>query len=253
MSAWSAISHGVVAKNNNKRNKYWQHWKQYTADFQVDPYLSNCNNTEKIIIITAYAARVRTGCYGRGNVVKVQSVTDALAAISTTIELAGESSPIYKADKKYKVPVARMVEGFRREDPPSTPQIAIPVKVVIKCLLMAYEQKCPLQQAIGDLSAIAFFYLLRVGEYIKPKTHKVNGITKLSTRTVQFAVEHIGFFKQGKVLPRHSPLSTLVTADSCTFKITNQKNGRMGQTIHQHATNKDFCQVRATARRVHHI
>ena len=89
---------------------------------------------------------------------------------------------------------------------------------------------------------MAFFFLLRVGEYTKPKYCKKNGETKRATRTVQFAVNNIGFFKKGKILPRASPLPKLLSADSCTMKITNQKNGRMGETIHQHATN-----------RVHHI
>ena len=46
----------------------------------------------------------------------------------------------------------------------------------------------------------------------------------------------------------------LETADSCTLKITNQKNGRMGQTIH-HSAIKDKlnCPIRAIARRVHHV
>ena len=37
------------------------------------------------------------------------------------------------------------------------------------------------------------------------------------------------------------------------MKITNQKNGRMGQVVHQEATGKIDCPVRALARRVHHI
>ena len=65
-----------------------------------------------MVIITAFAARVRTGFYGHGRQVTVQTVKLALSSISKTIELAGQRSPIYKADEAYKVPVARLVEGM---------------------------------------------------------------------------------------------------------------------------------------------
>ena len=75
MSAWTAISNGVVDQNNKKREKYWKHWAQYVTKYQANPYLSNCSKVEQIIIITAFAARVRKGHYGRGHIVRVQTTT----------------------------------------------------------------------------------------------------------------------------------------------------------------------------------
>ena len=122
-----------------------------------------------------------------------------------------------------------------------------------ECQATAYQSKCQIHQAIGDLAIITFYYLLRVGEYTKPRTIQTKGKTKRATRTVQFSIKDIGFFKDNRILPRASPLETLTMADSCTLKITNQKNGRMGQTIHQFAINKTSCPVKALAHRVHHI
>ena len=106
--------------------------------------------------------------------------------------------------------------------------------------------------ATADLINIDFYFLLRVGEYTKPRKVKVNGAWKPATRTRQFRVGDLGFFKDNKVLPRNSPLSILLTADSATLKISNQKNGRMGQTIHQESTG-DSGAVASLARRVNHI
>ena len=80
-----------------------------------------------------------------------------------------------------------------------------------------------------------------------------NGKTKRATRTIQFSVGNVGFFKDGKILTRKSSLATLLQADSCTLKISNQKNGRMGETIHQYAIESPCCPVKALAYRVHHI
>ena len=146
-----------------------------------------------------------------------------------------------------------MVEGLRREDPPSTPQLAVPVSVPEQCQKIAQHSSSNKAKAIGDLAIIAFYYLLRVGEYTKPKFITVDGKLQRATRTVQFSVENIGFFKNGKILTRKSDLPTLLTAESCTLKITNQKNGFMGETIHQNAIPSPHCPVKALARRVHHI
>jgi hypothetical protein len=116
-----------------------------------------------------------------------------------------------------------------------------------------YASKQHIEQAKGDLGIIAFYYLLRVGEYTKPRYTSTNGIKKRATRTVQFRLSDIGFFKHDKVLPRRSPLNKLLQATSCTLKITNQKNGRMGQTIHHHSIKSVGCPVKALAHRTHHI
>ena len=110
----------------------------------------------------------------------------------------------------------------------------------------------PHQQAVGDLTVIAFYYLLRSGEYTKPRLVKRNGKMVRATRTVQFRVQDVGFWKDGHILPRNSPLSLLLQADAATMKITNQKNGRTGQTLHQESTGPNGA-VAALARRIHHI
>ena len=58
---------------------------------------------------TAFAARVRAGMYGHGVTIKVQGVTEALSAISKTIQLAGKPSPIYREEGKYQLSIQRMV------------------------------------------------------------------------------------------------------------------------------------------------
>ena len=144
--------------------------------------------------------------------------------------------------------MARAIEGWRRNDPPPVPQLAVPVAVP-NHLYESTRTASIRDQAAGELSLIAFYYLLRVGEYTRARTS-----SRSSKRTINFQVRDVGFWKNGKILPRNSPLHVLLTADACTLKITNQKNGRMGETIHQQAlTNNKSCPVRALAQRVYHI
>jgi hypothetical protein len=84
-------------------------------------------------------------------------------------------------------------------------------------------------KATVDLILIAFYYLLRVGEY----THKATNNN--SKQTVEFRAEDVTFFKcfQGvlKQLPREAPEEDIMSADSSTLKIDNQKNGWHGVCI----------------------
>ena len=145
------------------------------------------------------------------------------------------------------------MEGFRREDPPSVPQLAVPVSVAKHAFLSSLSTKSPKARHTGALIIVAFFYLLRVGEYTVPPFVVLNGKRVKATRTVQFTVGNIGFFRKGKIIPRSSPISKLLQADLATLKISNQKNGRMGQTISQNCTGLRACPVRALASIVHHI
>ena len=146
-----------------------------------------------------------------------------------------------------------MMEGYRREDPPAVPQLAVPITVVNTCYETALQSDDPRIQTMGQLSLIAFYFLLRVGEYTQPKYFTHNGIRKRATRTKQFTYSNVGFFKNNKIVSRSSSLQTLLECDSATLKISNQKNGRMGTTIHQKATGKKCCPVRALAHRINHI
>ena len=106
-------------------------------------------------------------------------------------------------------------------------------------------------QAVGDLSLIAFYYLLCIGEYtVKRQRDRTKRARK---QTVQFKVEDVTFFKTDKhgilrCLPCNAPFSLIMTAESTTLKLDNQKNGWKGVCIHQEANGEAFnCPVKALA------
>ena len=242
--AWRAIANGITHQTSQSRIKYWGHWCSYVSKCNTSPSLAGENTLQQAVVLTGFAQRVRSGAYGLGDKIKVQSVNQALAAITATLELGGQQSPVLQSEGKYITPLHQQLEGLRREDPPSIPQLAVPVSLV-KHITKTHGSS-------PNLVAVAFFYLFRVGEYTNPRRVKVNGKWQHATRTRQFRVQDVFFFKNGEVLPRSSPLQVLLTAGSATLKISNQKNGKMGQTIHQESTGLHGA-VAGLARRVHHI
>ena len=96
----------------------------------------------------------------------------------------------------------------------------------------------PREQATAHLIVMAFYFLLRVGEYMLPPAH-------VTTRTVQLCVCDTRFW-QGQTLPLPtSNAATFAAATSVTLLTDNQKNGHHGDTIHQEVCASDFCPVRS--------
>ena len=139
------------------------------------------------------------------------------------------------------------MEGFRRTDPIPVPELAVPVAVAEWMGRYARDATLPGERAKGDMGIIAFFYLLRVGEYTSSRTKGLR-------RTKQFRTRDVSFFRDGEMLDPKAPLAELETATGATLKLTNQKNGVRGSCVHHHAIrNRELCPVRALARRVHHV
>jgi hypothetical protein len=101
-------------------------------------------------------------------------------------------------------------------------------------------------KAIGDMSLIAFYYLLWVGEYTRERNK--------CTRTQQFRVQDITLWNKNTILDKTLPLSTLLTqCTAATMNIDNQKNGKRNQSVHHEAKQGNTCPVKALIRRLHHI
>jgi hypothetical protein len=150
-----------------------------------------------------------------------------------------------------------MLEGYSKADPPTRKMLPVEADVPELLVEMGYGKDGTIQtQAIGDLSLIAFYYLLRIGEYtVKGRRHN----SKQNKQTVQFKLEDVKFFKKNKLgtlvcLPDNAPAALILTADSATLKLNNQKNGWKGVCVHQEANGEPFnCPVRALARRTLHL
>ena len=143
-----------------------------------------------------------------------------------------------------------MLEGWDREDPPTTKKL--PVEADVPEFLVAQGLKdgsSDLLRATSDLALIAYYYLLRVGEYT------VKGSRNNTKQTEQFKLGDVALFKRNKrgvlqLLSRDAPDDELLSADCATLKLDNQKNGWKCVCVN-HEANGDpiLCPVRAIGRR----
>ena len=239
------------------REKFWRHWCDYCGPIGIDPYLDEESFQDTIRTATGFAGRVRKGRYGHGRQVQTGSVRAALGGVNATIALDTGRRPLHEkgAVEKYVLPIQHMLKGFEREDPPTVKKLAIhPDLPDWLCKWGHRRGASEHSKAIGDLEMIAFYFLLRVGEYTAPKKRG------RQPRTKQFTVNDVTFFTINAngfftPLPLHASESELLTAVAATLRITDQKNAFKGACVHHGALEGEShaCPVKALARRVAHI
>jgi hypothetical protein len=156
---------------------------------------------------------------------------------------------------KFLPRIAQMLEGFRKEDPPTLKKLPVEVDVPeFMCMLGLVSGATALASAAGDLALIVFYFLWRVGEYT------VKGSRNNSKQTVQFRMKDILFFHRNalgqlrQLSSRRASDEALLNACGATFKLDNQKNGWKNVCVH-HEANGDqyYCPVKAAARRFIHV
>ena len=147
-----------------------------------------------------------------------------------------------------------MIDGWRLDDPETKKKLPVEADVPeFMAEVGRSESATELDTAVGDLGLIAFYYLLRVGEYTK-KSSRTG-----TKRTVQFRLSDVAFFKNDargllRLLPPEASDEDILSANGATLKIENQKNGWKNVCVHQQSNgDKYLCPVRALSRRFIHI
>ena len=255
-AADAGFKYGRVASTTTKRDVCWTHWTNYVAPLQLDPFLQNTDYTTQVRAITGFAGRVRSGYYGRGRQITAPAVNTAITAVGTTIALATGHNPtkMVGAQDKLVPRLTQMLAGFKKEDPPTIKKLPIEVDIP------EYISLCSLRpaatehtRATADLILIAFYYLLRVGEYT------MKGVRNNTKQTIQFQLRHVTFFSHDELgrlrqLPRTATDDMIMNAHGATLQLENQKNGWKGVCIHQECNGDAYhCPVKALGRRYTHI
>ena len=143
-------------------------------------------------------------------------------------------------------PLQLMMSGYKKWDKPVEKKLPVEADVVELLCSMGQVIGATQQDAeAGDWALIAFYYLLRVGEYTEKSS---KGDTK---QTVSFRMKDVTFFeydtkKRLKQMPRSAPDERVMNAAGCTLGLSNQKNGWKNVCIFHFANGDDVtCPIRA--------
>jgi hypothetical protein len=225
--------------DSDRRASVWRDW----VSFCKSRHLTGFTEDARIDALLAFAVAVRTGNYGRRITVHVESAQKAVRFVCQKWEMDYNIPDCRKTDGNLKLPFRWLFDHWRHEDPASKQQLALPYSAIQKvCLVLrAIGTAAALVQA--DLILVAFFYLLRPGEYTHDNRRR---------RTIPLRRKDIRLWDaQNHLIPHDAPLPVLLTARSATLYVADQKNGVKGSTLHHTAIlDPHFCPVKALAHRV---
>jgi hypothetical protein len=137
----------------------------------------------------------------------------------------------------------RMFSSFKKRDPPPHRVKPIPVQVLRRIMAVAYAAPTPGNLAIADMCCVAFFFLLRPGEY----TVSPSESTPFRLCDVQLS---IGVRRLNLTTATDAEIRAATFA---TLTFTTQKNGVRGEVIGlARSGNPQLCPVISLANRLLH-
>jgi hypothetical protein len=245
--AWQDIE--VATMDVGSRARSWKWWCDYTsANGYADPFLQSQPPSAHLHVLLAFAAKVRSGDLGKGRQVKVGTVTTTVRFVGQTFQLAGHHDPrTPSGSKELHLALSRLFATYKHSDPATQSQVALPVAIFDDIMAHEGASRLPITKATADLTIIAFYFLLRVGEYTKPSGRR-------PTRTTQFRLKDATFWRlqddgTNVRLPFDSPDEDLLLAKAVTLTLDNQKNSVRDSTLHHDEVPGPLNPVAAVARR----
>jgi len=242
-TAQEAVQRGVATGRNASSHTHWRSWCHYTATLGVDPFLQTIQ--DKIPILQVFLLRVRQGALARNRgPVLARTAEDYLRSVGQTFQLLGYPDPRLNSLSKVDYRLNRMLASFKKQDPPPNRVKPVPIQVLRHIATRACTWEDPVDLATADMIILAFFFLLRPGEY-----------TANRSDTSPFRFQDVQLFIGPTRLDLNTATPELIRqATFATPTFTTQKNGVCNEVI-GHARSGDLylCPVHALIRRVLHL
>jgi hypothetical protein len=124
--------------------------------------------------------------------------------------------------------VTSYIKACKNDDPPALPQQALPSSTIRWIATQMGSSQHHRTRLTAHLIVLAFFFLLRVGEYTASPEKR---------RTIPLRKRDIRLWRAGIILPNEAPLDVLLTADAVTICLENQKNGHKNAVLHHTSSN----------------
>lgn len=243
--AAETVSKGVSSGRAKGTVTYWEKWLDFTTELGLDPFLEAFD--DKVPILQVFMHRVRSGeLAAHGDPIRARSTEDYVRAVAQTFLTVGADDPRYNSLGKIDFRIQRTIAAWKKEDPPAGRVKPIPIQVIRRIAFVAQHLPPTARTllATADMIIIAFFFLLRPGEY----TDATSDTTPFHFGDVQLMVGPVRL----NILTCTD--AELLQATSATLTFTTQKNGVENEVIRQgRSGDPHLCPVLAIVRRVRHL
>ena len=237
------VAAGVVPSRSRQAQRHWEIWCSFCDSLGIHPSLATAR--DPIPYLQIFARRYRDGRLApSGRPVRSRTVEDALRSVGQAFSALGAPDPRESSTNKIDFRLHRQLRGYKREDPAPTRVRPIPWGALQEAQRIATSPAGTQRElALTDLMWLAFYFLLRPGEYLHTTTEHAFRLQDILLRVadVDYSATTIPI-----------PLLDQVTFAGLTF--TEQKNGIKGEVIGLTPSGDPHaCAVRALARRIQHL
>ena len=238
-----AIINGVTTKTSRSKDAHWKIWIDFCIEIGIDPFLRQFS--DPLPFLQVFAHRYREGRIApSGRRVTANWVSNVLLSVGQKFKRMGAPDPrLSKFDGKFDYRLVQQLRGWRKGDAPPTRVRPVPITLVTFLLNSAHINAVtsPAVKAYADITCLAFFFLLRPGEY-----------TGTTSDEAAFSLDDIHLSLGSRQL-NLATASTheIESATSVGLYFTTQKNQRKGDKIsHGQSFHPLCCPVKAAIRLV---
>ena len=234
---------GVSFGRSTAANTHWREWAAFVRSLGINPFLKAVQNKIPILQVFLHQVRSSTSSANR-DPVRSQTAEDYLRSIGQTFLAVGKRDPRLDTQNQIDFSLRRMLKAYSKKDPPPNRVKPVPIMVICRIFAIANNTDDPFTQAVADMIGLAFFFLLRPGEY----TDSPSDTSPFSFPDVQM---WIGM--QRLDLPTAST-AQLHNATFFSLTFRNQKNSVRGEVIGLlHSNDPLLSPTRIIARRILHL
>ena len=236
----------VSPQRDRSAQAAWRLWATFCTDLGVSPHLCDTPR-DKIPILQLFAHRYRTGALApAGQPVRSRTVEDAIRGVGQAFTGVGALDPRLNAFGALDARLSALFRAWKKADPPPSRVNSLPLQIVHGAFQLARLSPEPVAAAAADCLVVAFYFLLRPGEYAGTPKGAADDL---------FRLQDLGLWIGSRRLDVLTcPLPDLLAATFATLTFTSQKNGVRGETIgHGRSGHPTLCPVLRLASRAHHL
>lgn len=241
--AQADVAAGVVPSRASAALGHWATWCEYCSVLRLDPTLQK--HEDPVPFLQVFLYRYRTGIIAPSRQqVRSRTVEDALRSVGQAFTSVGSLDPRKDSRGSIDFRLQRQLACYKKQDPPPNRVKPIPVQLLRQVMTTALSAQSAFCQSVADMICLAFFFLLRPGEY-----------TGTKSESTPFRLCDTQLFIGPVRLNLETATDTeLLSATFGSLTFTTQKNGVRGEVIGlAHSGDPHFSPTTALARRIIHL
>jgi len=238
--AQTTVLQGISPGRASSAATAWAKWIEFTTDVGLDPFLQAF--ADKVPILQVFVHRVHIGeLAANSGPVRARTAEDYVRHVAQAFLQVGADDPRHNSAHKIDFRLQRTLKAWKSTDPAPDRIKPVPITVIrrIATLAQTTQASDAVFCATADMIIIAFFFLLRPGEY-----------TDNPNNPFRFADVQL-FIGDTRINLNTAPIEQIQQARFASLTFTNQKNGVRGEVIGLARSGDPYlCPVLSIIRRV---